>query len=62
MELDAKGKPKAPPAAAKAAKGAPPVDDKCKGFVLDGFPRNARQAALMERALTGARLGMSQVV
>ncbi|GFR40940.1 hypothetical protein Agub_g1600 [Astrephomene gubernaculifera] len=64
--VDPKAKPKAPAkpgTAAAAAKGAPPpapAGNECRGFVVDGFPRTAAQAMLLERMLTGLDLDAEQ--
>lgn len=50
------------PAAAPGAKGAPPPPEPVRGFVLDGFPRTAAQAVLMERLLTGLDLAAEQAL
>ncbi|MEW5317265.1 MAG: hypothetical protein WDW38_008576 [Sanguina aurantia] len=42
----------------KAMPGAPsvPAGDRCRGFVMDGYPRTRAQAALLEQMLTGLDL------
>ncbi|KAL6765964.1 protein associated with central pair microtubule complex [Haematococcus lacustris] len=74
VELDPKtGKPKpsskaaAPPkpgspAALAAAAAAEEEAKPAQGFVLDGFPRTATQAAMLEQALTGLDLAAEQAL
>ncbi|GIL73035.1 hypothetical protein Vretimale_4669 [Volvox reticuliferus] len=54
------GKPAAAPAAAAAAPQ--PSGSEPRGFVVDGFPRTAGQAVLLERLLTGLDLDSEQAL
>ncbi|KXZ56759.1 hypothetical protein GPECTOR_1g684 [Gonium pectorale] len=69
--VDAKAKAKAAPAApkpgtapagGKAAAPPPPPPPEGRGFVVDGFPRTAAQATLLERMLTGLDLDSEQAL
>ncbi|KAG2448325.1 hypothetical protein HYH02_006909 [Chlamydomonas schloesseri] len=72
-EVDPKAKGKAAPKPAAPAAGAgsksvsgtsaaPHPDDSGRGFVVDGFPRTAAQAVLLERMLTGLDLDSEQAL